>query len=121
MHQWDTNLVPSTSIGDPNTSPTHNLKQVIERGTEMGRTGMVFSIIAIAIGAVMRWAVTSQGHGFRLSTVGVILMIVGIVGLVASAVVFAASRRPMGSSHHSYDRQQTDSDGQTATMHEEVR
>jgi len=38
----------------------------------MGLTGMVFSTIAIAAGAVMYWAVTSQGHGFRLSTVGVI-------------------------------------------------
>ena len=38
----------------------------------MGRTGMFFSTLAIAAGAVMYWAVTSQGHGFRLSTVGVI-------------------------------------------------
>jgi hypothetical protein len=35
---------------------------------------MFFSVLAIAVGAVMYWAVTSQGHGFRLSTVGVILM-----------------------------------------------
>ena len=40
----------------------------------MGLTGMVFSTISIAVGAVMYWAVTNtQGHGFRLSTVGVIL------------------------------------------------
>jgi len=31
----------------------------------MGLTGMVFSTIAIAAGAVMYWAVTTQGHGFR--------------------------------------------------------
>jgi hypothetical protein len=55
----------------------------------MGLTGMGFSIVAMAAGAVMYWAVTAQGHGFRLSTVGIILMIVGAVGLVASAIVLA--------------------------------
>ncbi len=35
----------------------------------MGRAGMVFSVIAIAAGAVMYWAVTSHGTGFRISTV----------------------------------------------------
>ena len=64
--------------------------------TAMGLTGMVFSLISIAAGAVMYWAVTSQGHGFRLSTVGVILMVVGVVGLVISTVVFAMARRPAG-------------------------
>jgi hypothetical protein len=50
----------------------------VMEASEMGLTGMVFSTIAIAAGAVMYWAVTNtQGHGFRLSTVGVILMIVG--------------------------------------------
>ena len=42
----------------------------------MGLAGMVFSMISIAVGAVMYWGVTTQGHGFRLSTVGVILMVV---------------------------------------------
>lgn len=86
----------------------------------MGRAGMVFSIIAIAAGAVMYWAVTSQGTGFRISTVGVILMVVGGVGLVTSAIVFAVSRRPAGSRDHTYDREATDAQGRSATVHEEV-
>ncbi len=86
----------------------------------MGRTGMVFSTIAIAIGAVMYWAVTSQGHGFRISTVGVVLMVVGLIGLVASTAMFAMSRRPAGSAHRTYDRQVTDTEGRTAGVHEEV-
>jgi hypothetical protein len=86
----------------------------------MGRAGMVFSIIAIAAGAVMYWAVTSQSTGFRLSTVGVILMIVGGVGFVASAIVFGVSRRPVGSSGHTYDRQATDTQGGTTSVHEEL-
>ena len=86
----------------------------------MGRTGMLFSTLAIAAGAVMYWAVTSQGHGFRLSTVGVILMVVGATGLVASGIVFATSRRAIGSGKHTYDRQATDSQGLSTAVHEEV-
>lgn len=87
----------------------------------MGLIGMFFSMVAIAAGAVMYWAVnTTQGHGFRLSTVGVILMIIGAVGLVASAIVFATSRRPTGSRHHTYDREATDSQGRLTEVHEEV-
>ena len=86
----------------------------------MGRAGMAFSIIAIAVGAVLYWAVTSQGHGFRISTVGVILMVVGAVGLVASAIVFGMSRRPVGSRGHTYDRQATDTQGGTTSVHEET-
>ena len=86
----------------------------------MGLTGMVFSTIAIAAGAIMYWAVTYQGHGFRLSTVGVILMIVGAVGLVASTIIFGMSRRPAGSRDRSFDRQTTDSQGGATTVHEEV-
>ena len=86
----------------------------------MGRTGMFFSILAIAAGAVMYWAVTSQGHGFRLSTVGVILMVVGVVGLVASGIVFASSRRPVGSGKRTFDRQATNAQGQSTEVHEEV-
>jgi apolipoprotein N-acyltransferase len=85
----------------------------------MGLTGMVFSVIAMAAGAVMYWAVTAQGHGFRLSTVGVILMIVGAVGLVASTIIFAMSRRPSGA-RRTYDREATNAQGVTTAVHEEV-
>jgi hypothetical protein len=82
---------------------------------------MFFSMVAIAAGAVMYWAVTTtQNHGFGLSAVGIILMIVGAVGLVASAIVFATSRRSTGSRHHTYDREATDSLGRSTEVHEEV-
>jgi hypothetical protein len=86
----------------------------------MGLIGMGFSMVAIAVGAVMYWAVTSQGHGFRISTVGVVLMVVGILGLVVSAIVFALSRQPAGGRHRTYDRVATDTQGGTAEVHEEV-
>jgi hypothetical protein len=87
----------------------------------MGKAGMFFSTVAIAAGAVMYWGITTtQGHGFRLSTVGVILMIVGAIGLVTSSIVFASSRWSTGSRHHTYDRQATDSLGHSTEVHEEV-
>ena len=53
----------------------------------------------IAVGAILRYAVTVTVQGIELQTVGLILMIVGIIGLVISlAVVFMANddhpRRP---------------------------
>jgi hypothetical protein len=87
---------------------------------EMGRTGMFFSAVAIAAGAIMHWAVTTTGHGFNVSTVGIILMVVGVVGLIASIAVFGMSRRPMGSGQHTFDRQETDAQGGSTAVHEEV-
>ena len=63
----------------------------------MGLPGMVLSAIAAVAGAIMYWAITYQGTGFRLSTVGVILMIAGAVGFVISAIIFASSRRQISS------------------------
>jgi len=81
---------------------------------------MALSTVSIAVGAVLYWAVTAQGHGFRVSTVGVILMIVGAIGLVASTIVFAMGRRPADGRQHTYDRQAVDAQGRSAVVHEEV-
>ena len=87
----------------------------------MGLPGMFFSTVAIAAGAVMYWAITTtNGHGFRLSTVGVILMIVGAIGLVASSIVFAMSRRSTAGRNHTYDSQAIDSQGRSSEVHQEV-
>ena len=86
----------------------------------MGLPGMVLSAIAAVAGAIMYWAITYQGTGFRLSTVGVILMIAGAVGFVVSAIIFATSRRQISSGPHSMDRQVTDSQGHSSTLHEET-
>jgi hypothetical protein len=70
----------------------------------MGLAGMVFSIISVAAGAILYWAVTVQSHGFRLSTLGVILMVVGAVSLVISTVIFATSRQPAVGRNRIFDR-----------------
>jgi hypothetical protein len=42
------------------------------------------SIFLIAVGAILRWAVTASTSGINLQTVGLILIIVGIAGVVLS-------------------------------------
>jgi hypothetical protein len=86
----------------------------------MGLPGMALSAIAAVAGAIMYWAVTYQGTGFRLSTVGIILMIAGVVGFIVSSIVFASSRRSVGSGHHSLDRQVVNPEGQSSSVHEET-
>jgi hypothetical protein len=40
------------------------------------------AILLIAIGAILKWAVTAHISGFDIQTAGTVLLIVGIVGLV---------------------------------------
>jgi uncharacterized membrane protein len=42
------------------------------------------SLFLIAVGAILRYAVTATVSGVSLATVGLILMIVGVAGLVIS-------------------------------------
>jgi membrane protein implicated in regulation of membrane protease activity len=42
------------------------------------------SILLIAVGAILKYAVTAHVSGVDIQTVGVILMLVGILGLILS-------------------------------------
>ena len=86
-----------------------------------GLTGMGFSAVALIAGAIMYFAVTTPGHGFSVSKVGEILMIAGAIGVVISGIIFASTRRPAGSAHHTYDREAVDTEGRSTAVHEEVR
>jgi len=48
------------------------------------------SIFLIAVGAILRYAVTATVSGIDITTVGLILMIVGIAGLVLSLLYMLA-------------------------------
>jgi hypothetical protein len=87
----------------------------------MGLPGMVLSAIVAAAGAIMYWAITYQGTGFRMSTVGIILMIAGAFGFVVSAIVFAVSRGPERTTQHSMNRQVVDSAGNSSSVHEDSK
>lgn len=49
--------------------------------------GMGTSIFLIALGAILKFAVTASVSGIALSTVGVILIVVGVLGLVLSLLL----------------------------------
>jgi Zn-dependent protease with chaperone function len=44
------------------------------------------SIVLIAVGAILKWAVTAQVKGFDIQTAGTVLFMVGLVGLVLSLI-----------------------------------
>jgi hypothetical protein len=94
------------------------------KGDVMGLSGMVLSAISAVTGAIMYWATTAQTsvvaqqHGFRLSTLGVILMIAGAVGFVISLIVFSVSRREPAAPARSMDREVTDNAGNRTVVHE---
>jgi apolipoprotein N-acyltransferase len=50
------------------------------------------SLALIAIGAILKWAITAHINGVDLQAIGIILMVVGAIGLVLT-VAFMASRR----------------------------
>jgi hypothetical protein len=80
---------------------------------------MVLSAISIAIVATMHLAVTFRGYGFRLPSVGPILMLDGAVGIVVSAIVMGmllSSEK----SHRTLDRQVTDLHGGLRSVHQEI-
>lgn len=56
------------------------------------------SLLLIAIGAILRFAVHVSTSGFSLHTVGVILMVVGVIGLLLSLLFgsMLADRRRTG-------------------------
>lgn len=45
------------------------------------------SILLIAVGAILRYAVTASVSGVSIETVGLILIIVGVLGLVLSILM----------------------------------
>lgn len=48
--------------------------------------GLGTSLVLIAIGAILDFAIRVSAPGFNIHTVGVILMVVGIVGALLSVV-----------------------------------
>ncbi len=54
--------------------------------------GIGTSLVLIAIGAILRFAVSVSAHGFSIHPIGVILMVIGVIGLVISLLWLAAWR-----------------------------
>jgi len=52
--------------------------------------GISLSILLLAVGAVLTWAVSAEVSGLDITAVGVILMIVGAIGLLVSLVFWSS-------------------------------
>ena len=64
---------------------------------------MAFSIVLIIVGAILDFAITVTTKGFNINTIGVILLIVGVITfLISLFVLFSGGSR-------------------RSTMHEDVR
>jgi hypothetical protein len=74
--------------------------------------GLVVSIILIAAGAIMRYAVTTQASGWNVHTAGMVLMVVGIIGAVLSIIFWA--------SWGGFSRSRRIDDGHTVVREREV-
>jgi Domain of unknown function (DUF6458) len=58
--------------------------------------GIGVSLFLFAVGAVLKFAVTGTVSGVSIPTVGVILMIVGVVGLLLSLLLLGLARNRQG-------------------------
>ncbi len=52
--------------------------------------GISLSILLIAVGAILAWAVNAEVSGVDVQLAGVILVIVGVVGLIASLIFWSS-------------------------------
>jgi hypothetical protein len=81
--------------------------------------GFGTSIVVIAVGAILRFAVSVTTTGFNLHTIGLILIIVGIASLLLS-IMFWNSWGGFGSNGGGYRRQRrVTSDGAGGYVEEE--
>jgi hypothetical protein len=55
--------------------------------------GIGVSILLIAAGAIMTFAVdVEESSGFNINTIGIILMVVGALGFIATLTIFGGRR-----------------------------
>ena len=62
----------------------------------MGYGGLGFSIFLVALGAILRYAVTAEVANIDIGTVGVILMIAGVVLFLLTLFFILSGRSPSG-------------------------
>jgi hypothetical protein len=52
--------------------------------------GIGASLFLIAVGAILTWAVEVDSEGIDINTVGIILLVVGVVGLLLSLLFWSS-------------------------------
>jgi hypothetical protein len=71
-------------------APTGNTHPTATKEAEMRIGGSLF---LIAVGAILKFAITDQVNGANLGTIGIILMIVGAIGLVVTLIWMSTRNR----------------------------
>lgn len=69
--------------------------------------GIGAGIFLVAVGAILRFAVSVNGHGFNLHTIGIILMVVGVLGILLDLLLFMPRRRAVAPRDDVYVRRDT--------------
>jgi len=82
--------------------------------------GLGASIVIFAIGAILKWGVTTTASGLNLGAIGVILMVVGVVGALISAL-FLATWSPYPRRRMTRDTYSDGTDAPVQTRTREVR
>ena len=52
--------------------------------------GISLSIFLIAVGAILAWAVDAEASGIDIQVAGIILVVVGTIGFIASLVFWSS-------------------------------
>jgi hypothetical protein len=52
--------------------------------------GIGLSLVLIAVGAILTWAVSAEVSGVDLQVVGVILLVVGAIGILLSLIFWSS-------------------------------
>jgi hypothetical protein len=55
--------------------------------------GIGTSLFLVAIGAILYFAVDATISGLEIATIGIILMVIGVVGLLISLFLISSARR----------------------------
>jgi beta-lactamase regulating signal transducer with metallopeptidase domain len=55
--------------------------------------GIGTSLFLIAVGAILYFAINADIQGLEISTIGIILMVVGVIGLLISLFFLSSARR----------------------------
>jgi hypothetical protein len=63
------------------------------RADMLRHMGIGTSLFLIAVGAILYFAVDADVSGLEISTIGIILMVVGIIGLLISLFMVSSARR----------------------------
>jgi hypothetical protein len=82
--------------------------------------GLGASIVIFAIGAILKWGITTTANGLNLGAIGTILMVVGVVGALISAL-FLASWSPYPRRRVSRETYADGTDAPVRTRTREVR